>query len=71
MTWSGCVSRFRSLDKVKYLFRTPHIFGEGESRTTVDLDTTVFDRILANLERDDGTNRGRDSVGRAGQKSTR
>ena len=41
------------------------------SNKEVDLLTTLFDRVLANLDRDDCRRRGRDSDGRAGQKPRR
>jgi DNA-binding MarR family transcriptional regulator len=46
-------------------------FFDHLSNKEVDQLTTVFDRVLANLDGDDGTNRRRDSDGRPGQMQKR
>src|SRR2546423_13395454 len=50
---------------------TRRYFFDLLSSKEVDQLTTVFDRVLANLARDDGSNRRRGSDGRAGQKPER
>ena len=50
---------------------TRRYFFDHLSNEEVDQLTTVIDRILANLERDDGSNRGRSSDRQASQKPKR
>jgi DNA-binding MarR family transcriptional regulator len=50
---------------------TRRYFFDHLSNEEVDQLTTVFDRVLANLDGDDGTNRRRDSDGRSGRKQKR
>src|SRR5207244_9511428 len=50
---------------------TRRYFFDHLSNKDVDQLTTVIDRILANLDRDDGSQRARDSDGPAGQKPRR
>ena len=50
---------------------TRRYFFDHLSNKEVDLLTNVFDRVLANLEPDSGSDRGRASEGRAGQKPKR
>jgi hypothetical protein len=50
---------------------TRRYFFDLLSNKEVDLLTAQFDRLLANLDRDDCSRRGRDSDGRAGPKPRR
>src|SRR5712691_5609288 len=50
---------------------TRRYFFDLLSNKEVDLVTAVFDRVLANLDRDDGSQRGRESDDRVGQKPRR
>ena len=50
---------------------TRRYFFDHLSNKEVDQLTTVFDRVLANLDRDEGSQRGRDSNGRARQRPRR
>jgi DNA-binding MarR family transcriptional regulator len=50
---------------------TRRYFFDLLSNKEVDQLTIVFDRVLANLDHDDGSQRGRGSDGRAGQKPRR
>ncbi|MEY2424263.1 MAG: hypothetical protein QOI95_4330 [Acidimicrobiaceae bacterium] len=50
---------------------TRRYFFDVLSNKEVDQLTTAFDRVLANLDREDASQRGRDSAGRSGKKPMR